>query len=75
MGNTLTLHDKLKANAEEDRKRNWTTSAWHKLSCYELHLQHTRPFRLGIINFNCQVHKEQSRNGLFLLDENATQNI
>ena len=75
MGNTLiTMRDKLKANAEEDRKRNWSTSGLAQIGeLLRTSFTTTQDLFDGIIKFVVKYTKS-NQGGLFLLnEENAGQ--
>src|SRR5688572_13046382 len=70
MGNTLiTMRDKLKANAEEDRKRNWSTSGLAQIGeLLRTSFTTTQDLFDGIIKFVVKYTKS-NQGGLFLLNE------
>ena len=75
MGNTLiTMRDKLKANAEEDRKRNWSTSGLAQIGeLLRTSFTTTQDLFDSIIKFVVKYTKS-NQGGLFLLnEENAGQ--
>jgi PAS domain S-box-containing protein len=75
MGNTLiTMRDKLKSNAEEDRKRNWSTSGLAQIGeLLRTSFTTTQDLFDGIIKFVVKYTKS-NQGGLFLLnEENAGQ--
>jgi len=75
MGNTLiTMRDKLKANAEEDRKRNWSTSGLAQIGeLLRTSFTTTQDLFDSIIKFVVKYTKS-NQGGLFLLnEENASQ--
>lgn len=75
MGNTLiTMRDKLKVNAEEDRKRNWTTSGLAQIGeLLRTSFATTQDLFDSIIKFVVKYTKS-NQGGLFLLnEENAGQ--
>ncbi|HEX6224270.1 MAG TPA: GAF domain-containing protein [Chryseolinea sp.] len=75
MGNTLiTMRDKLKANAEEDRKRNWSTSGLAQIGeLLRTSFTTTQDLFDSIIKFVVKYTKS-NQGGLFLLnEENANQ--
>jgi PAS domain S-box-containing protein len=73
MGNTLiTMRDKLKANADEDRRRNWSTSGLAQIGeLLRTSFGSTQELFDGIIKFVVKYTKS-SQGGLFLLNENET---
>ncbi len=73
MGNTLTtMRDKLKANAEEDRKRNWTTSGLAQIGeLLRTSFSTTQELFDNIIKFVVKYTKS-SQGGLFLLNDSDT---
>ena len=70
MGNTLiSMRDKLKANAEEDRKRNWSTSGLAQIGeLLRTSFTTTQDLFDSIIKFVVKYTKS-NQGGLFLLDE------
>src|SRR5688572_3200403 len=75
MGNTLiSMRDKLKANAEEDRKRNWSTSGLAQIGeLLRASFTTTQDLFDNIIKFVVKYTKS-NQGGLFLLnEENANQ--
>lgn len=72
MGNTLvTMRDKLKANAEEDRKRNWTTSGLAQIGeLLRTNFTNTQDLFDNIIKFVVK-YTDSSQGGLFLLNEES----
>ena len=73
MGNTLvTMRDKLKANAEEDRRRNWTTSGLAQIGeLLRTSFNSTQELFDSIIKFVVK-YTNSSQGGLFLLNDNKT---
>jgi PAS domain S-box-containing protein len=71
MGETLTtMRDKLKANAEEDRRRNWSTSGLAQIGeLLRVSYGSTQELFDNIIKFVVKYTKS-SQGGLFLLNEN-----
>jgi PAS domain S-box-containing protein len=77
MGNTLiSMRDKLKANAEEDRKRNWSTSGLAQIGeLLRTSFTTTQDLFDSIIKFVVKYTKS-NQGGLFLLnEENASQKL
>jgi hypothetical protein len=70
MGNTLiTMRDKLRANAEDDRKRNWSTSGLAQIGeLLRTSFTTTQDLFDNIIKFVVKYTKS-SQGGLFLLNE------
>ena len=70
MGNTLTtMRDKLRANAEEDRKRNWTTSGLAQIGeLLRTSFTTTQELFDNIIKFVVKYTKS-NQGGLFLLND------
>jgi PAS domain S-box-containing protein len=70
MGNTLiTMRDQLRANAEEDRKRNWATSGLAQIGeLLRTSFTSTQELFDNIIKFVVKYTKS-SQGGLFLLNE------
>jgi PAS domain S-box-containing protein len=70
MGNTLiTMRDKLRANAEEDRKRNWSTSGLAQIGeLLRTSFTSTQDLFDNIIKFVVK-YTRSSQGGLFLLNE------
>jgi PAS domain S-box-containing protein len=75
MGNTLvTMRDKLRANAEEDRKRNWTTSGLAQIGeLLRTNFTSTQDLFDHIIKFVVK-YTNSSQGGLFLLNEESETN-
>ncbi|WP_276369638.1 GAF domain-containing protein [Chryseolinea sp. H1M3-3] len=73
MGTTLiTMRDKLKANAEEDRKRNWSTSGLAQIGeLLRTSYSTTQDLFDHIIKFVVKYTKS-TQGGLFLLNEEET---
>ncbi|HYI78801.1 MAG TPA: GAF domain-containing protein, partial [Chryseolinea sp.] len=73
MGNTLiSMRDKLKANAEEDRKRNWSTSGLAQIGeLLRTSFTTTQDLFDSIIKFVVKYTKS-NQGGLFLLNEENT---
>ena len=74
MGKTLTtMRDKLRANAEEDRRRNWSTSGLAQIGeLLRTSYGSTQELFDNIIKFVVKYTKS-SQGGLFLLNENEAQ--
>lgn len=74
MGSTLTtMRDKLRANAEEDRRRNWSTSGLAQIGeLLRTNYASTQELFDNIIKFVVKYTKS-SQGGLFLLDEGDSQ--
>lgn len=70
MGNTLiSMRDKLRANAEDDRKRNWSTSGLAQIGeLLRTNFTSTQDLFDQIIKFVVKYTKS-SQGGLFLLNE------
>src|SRR5690606_14256164 len=75
MGTTLvTMRDKLKANAEEDRKRNWTTSGLAQIGeLLRTNFSSTQELYDHIIKFVVK-YTNSNQGGLFLLNEESETN-
>lgn len=75
MGTTLvTMRDKLKANAEEDRKRNWTTSGLAQIGeLLRTNFASTQELYDHIIRFVVK-YTNSNQGGLFLLNEESETN-
>ena len=74
MGSTLTtMRDKLRANADEDRKRNWSTSGLAQIGeLLRTSYGSTQELFDNIIKFVVKYTKS-SQGGLFLLNESDTE--
>jgi PAS domain S-box-containing protein len=74
MGSTLTtMRDKLRANAEEDRRRNWSTSGLAQIGeLLRISYGSTQELFDNIIKFVVKYTKS-SQGGLFLLNESDTE--
>ena len=72
MGNTLiSMRDKLRANAEEDRKRNWATSGLAQIGeLLRTSFTSTQELFDNIIKFVVK-YTNSSQGGLFLLNEES----